>query len=48
MKSEVRVTVVQNATHLFAEPGALEQVAELAVEWFRTHLRADDRESSRG
>jgi len=47
MKAEVRLTVVPNATHLFPEPGALEQVAELAVEWFRTHLRTEDREASR-
>ena len=28
------------ATHLFEETGALEQVAELAVEWFGRHLGA--------
>jgi hypothetical protein len=27
-------------THLFEEPGALDQVALLAAEWFRWHLRA--------
>lgn len=30
--------IVANATHLFTEPGALERVAELARDWFRTHL----------
>ena len=30
--------VVPGAGHLFEEPGALERVAELAVEWFRRHL----------
>lgn len=30
--------VVPGATHLFAEPGALEQVARLAADFFRTHL----------
>jgi dienelactone hydrolase len=30
--------VVPGATHLFAEAGALERVAELARDWFRTHL----------
>ena len=30
--------VVPGATHLFSEPGALEQVASLAVAWFRRHL----------
>lgn len=30
--------VVPGATHLFPEPGALEQVAGLAADWFRRHL----------
>jgi putative phosphoribosyl transferase len=30
--------VVPGASHLFEEPGALEQVAELAREWFQAHL----------
>jgi putative phosphoribosyl transferase len=30
--------VVPNATHLFEEPGALEQVADLAADWFARHL----------
>jgi putative phosphoribosyl transferase len=47
IKAEVQVAVVPNATHLFPEPGALERVAELAVDWFRAHLRTDDREASR-
>jgi putative phosphoribosyl transferase len=34
------VAVVPGATHLFAETGALEQVAELAAEWFSEHLAA--------
>lgn len=33
-----RIHVVPGATHLFPEPGALEQVADLAAEWFREHL----------
>jgi dienelactone hydrolase len=32
--------IVPGATHLFAEPGALEQVAELARDWFVAHCRA--------
>ncbi len=35
------LAVVAGATHLFEEPGALEQVADLAVGWFTAHLRAD-------
>ncbi|PRX46104.1 dienelactone hydrolase family protein [Prauserella shujinwangii] len=33
-----RIEVVPGATHLFEEPGALEQVAGLAADWFATHL----------
>lgn len=33
-----RLEVVPGATHLFEEPGALRQVADLAAEWFLAHL----------
>ncbi|MFE2755138.1 dienelactone hydrolase family protein [Actinosynnema sp. NPDC059335] len=33
-----RLEVVEGATHLFEEPGALEAVAELAGRWFRQYL----------
>jgi dienelactone hydrolase len=36
---EKRLTIVPGATHLFEEPGALEQVARLAREWFQRYLR---------
>lgn len=36
-----RMEIVPNATHLFEEPGALEQVAQLASDWFRRYLRRD-------
>jgi putative phosphoribosyl transferase len=32
------LVVVPNATHLFEEPGALDEVAALAAEWFVRHL----------
>ena len=32
------LTVIPDATHLFAEPGALEAVAEVAGQWFGKHL----------
>lgn len=32
------LVVVPRATHLFPEPGALERVAQLAVQWFALHL----------
>jgi pimeloyl-ACP methyl ester carboxylesterase len=31
--------IIPGATHLFEEDGALEQVAQLAAEWFQRHLR---------
>jgi pimeloyl-ACP methyl ester carboxylesterase len=33
-----RLDVVAGATHLFEEPGALEQVASLAAEWLVEYL----------
>jgi dienelactone hydrolase len=33
-----RIEVVQGATHLFEEPGALEEVAGLAAGWLRKHV----------
>lgn len=36
---EHRVVVVPGATHLFEEPGTLEVVADLAADWFATHLQ---------
>jgi dienelactone hydrolase len=38
LKVEKRLDIVPGATHLFEEPGALEQVARLARQWFQTHL----------
>ena len=35
---EKRLEVVPGATHLFEEPGALEQVTALAADWFRRQL----------
>ena len=33
-----QLTIIPGATHLFEEPGALEQVAEQALKWFQRHL----------
>lgn len=38
-RAEHRTEIVAGATHLFEEPGALEQVSRLAREWFLDHLR---------
>jgi pimeloyl-ACP methyl ester carboxylesterase len=39
MRAPVRLEVVPDATHLFEEPGALEQVADLAAGWFEQHFQ---------
>lgn len=39
LRCEHQLRVVEGATHLFEEPGALEEVAALAASWFITHLR---------
>ena len=38
LKCEKRLVIVPGATHLFEEPGALDQVARLAREWFERYL----------
>jgi putative phosphoribosyl transferase len=38
MRCEAKIEIVPGATHLFEEPGTLEQVAKLASRWFVTHL----------
>jgi putative phosphoribosyl transferase len=39
LKVEKRMEVVGGATHLFDEPGALEEVSRIAASWFLTFLR---------
>ena len=38
LQTQVELEVIPGATHLFEEPGALEQVAALARDWFARHL----------
>lgn len=38
MRAPVQLEIVPRATHLFEEPGTLEEVARLAREWFARHL----------
>lgn len=38
MSAPVRLEIVPGATHLFEEPGAMDQVSRLAGGFFRTHL----------
>jgi dienelactone hydrolase len=39
LRAEKRLEVVPGATHLFEEPGALDEVARLAREWFQRYLQ---------
>lgn len=41
LRSENKLVIIPGATHLFEEPGALEQVSELASNWFLAHLGRD-------
>jgi putative phosphoribosyl transferase len=39
MHARVELQIIPGATHLFEEPGALEEVSRLAAEWCRQHLK---------
>lgn len=43
LRREKEIEIVPGATHLFEEPGALEQVADLAANWFQKHLGSRSR-----
>jgi dienelactone hydrolase len=38
LSCEKELIIIEGATHLFEEPGKLQEVAMLAGEWFRKHL----------
>lgn len=38
LNCQKQLIIVPGATHLFEEPGTLEEVARLATDWFRLHL----------
>jgi len=40
LKCEKKMVIIPGATHLFEEPGALEEVARLALDWFQSHFDA--------
>lgn len=40
LNTEKELVIVPGATHLFEEPGALEEVARLAADWFGKYLAA--------
>jgi pimeloyl-ACP methyl ester carboxylesterase len=40
LRAEKELKIVPGASHLFEEPGKLEEVAQLAAGWFTRHLGA--------
>jgi dipeptidyl aminopeptidase/acylaminoacyl peptidase len=38
MRAPVELAIVPRATHLFEEPGTLEEVQRLALDWFARHI----------
>lgn len=47
MAADARIEIVPGATHLFEEPGALEQVCRLAGDFFVSHLAARESHAPR-
>ncbi len=43
LQVERALEIVPHATHLFEEPGALDEVARIALAWFQRYLQAADR-----
>lgn len=43
LRATRKLEIVPGATHLFEEPGALEEVARLASQWFEQHLNAKEK-----
>jgi dipeptidyl aminopeptidase/acylaminoacyl peptidase len=39
MRAPVQLAIVPHATHLFEEPGTLEEVERLALDWFTRYLK---------
>ncbi len=40
LRAEKKLEIVPGATHLFEEPGTLEQASELALKWFQRYVSA--------
>jgi dienelactone hydrolase len=39
LNSEKKLEIVKGATHLFEEPGTMEEVCALAASWFKNHMQ---------
>jgi putative phosphoribosyl transferase len=42
LKGEKKLVIIPGATHLFEEPGAIEEVSHLAANWFKKYLKKKD------
>jgi putative phosphoribosyl transferase len=42
LRCEKELKIVPGATHLFEEPGTLQEVARLAADWFHRHLHSSE------
>ncbi|MDC3958825.1 dienelactone hydrolase family protein [Polyangium jinanense] len=47
LRCEREIVIIPRATHLFEEPGALDQVADLAGHWFEAHIAPQGRRMAR-
>ena len=48
LRCEKQLVIIPGATHLFEEPGALDEVGRLAREWFERHLVSPGAHPTRG
>jgi putative phosphoribosyl transferase len=48
LRCEKQLRIVPGASHLFEEPGTLEEVTRLAIDWFRRHLGASRSDARNG
>lgn len=46
LRGEKQLVIIPGASHLFEEPGTLQEVAGIAAEWFVRYLRAQPAENS--
>jgi putative phosphoribosyl transferase len=44
--ADKKLVIIPRATHLFEEPGTLEEVARIAADWFAQHFKSDKRPSA--
>jgi len=43
MKAPSKLQIIPGASHLFEEPGKLQQVADLSANWFRAHFKEKEK-----